>query len=106
MITPEDLEAALHRTGTTIEPGARYLTTRGAAIIGTDNMAVEVLPNPDKTLALPVHQHALAEAGVHLIENMALDELAADGIATFCTIVLPPKIRGATGAPLRPVAVV
>lgn len=87
-------------------PAARYLTTRGAAIIGSDNMAVEVLPNPDHSQALPVHQHALAEAGVHLIENMALDELAADGVVTFCAIVLPPKIRGATGAPLRPVAVV
>lgn len=87
-------------------PGARFLTERGVTAIGVDNMAVEVLPNPDPSLALPVHQHALAEAGVYLIENLALDELAGDGVTQFCLIMLPPKIRGATGAPVRPVAIV
>jgi len=69
-------------------------------------MALEVLPNPDHTKALPVHQHCLAEAGVHIIENLALEELAAARVYRFCLIVLPPKIRGATGAPVRPVAIV
>ena len=87
-------------------PAARWLTERGVTAIGSDNMAVEVLPNPDHTQALPVHQHALAEAGVYLIENLALDALAHDGVSTFCLMVIAPKIRGATGAPVRPVAVV
>ena len=87
-------------------PAARWLTEQGVTAIGSDNMAVEVLPNPDHTLALPVHQHALAEAGVYLIENLALDDLARDGVTTFCLMVIAPKIRGATGAPVRPVAVV
>ena len=85
---------------------AKWLTAQGVAAIGSDNMALEVLPNPDPTLALPVHQHCLAEAGVHIIENLALEELAADGVRSFCLIVLPPKMRGATGAPVRPVALV
>jgi kynurenine formamidase len=87
-------------------PAARWLTERGVTAIGADNMAVEVLPNPDRTQALPVHQHALAEAGVYLIENLALDELARDGVTTFCLILAPPRIRGATGAPVRPIALV
>ena len=87
-------------------PAARWLTERGVTAIGSDNMAVEVLPNPDHSLALPVHQHALAEAGVYLIENLALDDIARDGVTTFCLMVIAPKIRGATGAPVRPVAVV
>lgn len=87
-------------------PAAKWLTAQGVTAIGSDNMAVEVLPNPDHTLALPVHQHALAEAGVYLIENLALDELAGDGVTTFCLMVLAPKIKGATGAPVRPVALV
>jgi kynurenine formamidase len=69
-------------------------------------MAVEVLPNPDKALSMPVHQHALAEAGVYLIENLVLDELAQDRMATFCFILLATKFRGATGSPVRPVALV
>jgi kynurenine formamidase len=93
------------------EPGidlaaARWLTAQGVVAIGCDNMAVEVLPNPDRTLAMPVHQHALAEAGVHLIENLALEELARDGLHSFCFILLATKFRGATGAPVRPVALV
>jgi kynurenine formamidase len=87
-------------------PAARWLTEQGVAAIGSDNMALEVLPNPDPTKALPVHQHCLAEAGVYIIENLALDALAKAGIATFCLVVLAPKMRGATGAPVRPVAIV
>ena len=60
-------------------PGARWLIERGVVAIGCDNMAVEVLPNPNHGISMPVHQHALAEAGVYLIENLALDELARDG---------------------------
>lgn len=86
-------------------PGARWLTERGVVAIGGDTMALEVLPNPDHAQALPVHQHCLAEAGVHIIENLALEEIAADGVASFCLIILPPRIRGATGAPVRPVAI-
>ena len=87
-------------------PAARWLTARGVVAIGCDNMAVEVLPNPDHGLALPVHQHVLAEAGVHLIENLVLDELAASGARRFCFVLLAVKFRGATGSPVRPVALV
>jgi kynurenine formamidase len=87
-------------------PAARWLTGQGVVAIGCDNMAVEVLPNPDRTLAMPVHQHVLAEAGVHLIENLALEGLARDKVYKFCMFLAAPKFRGATGAPVRPVAVV
>jgi kynurenine formamidase len=69
-------------------------------------MAVEVLPNPDQGMMMPVHQHVLAEAGVHLIENLALDEIARNQIASFCFILLATKFKGATGCPVRPVALV
>ncbi len=87
-------------------PAARWLTRRDVVAIGCDNMAVEVLPNPDRGMALPVHQHVLAEAGVHLIENLALDELARDRVAAFCFILLATKFKGATGCPVRPIALV
>jgi kynurenine formamidase len=41
---------------------------------------------------------------VYLIENLALDELARDGVGSFCFILLATKFRGATGSPVRPVA--
>ncbi|MGE5269227.1 MAG: cyclase family protein [Thiohalocapsa sp.] len=87
-------------------PAARWLTRQDVVAIGSDNMAVEVMPNPDRGQMLPVHQHVLAEAGVYLIENLALDELARDRLGSFCFILLATKFKGATGCPVRPVALV
>mgnify|MGYP003693905397 CR=1 FL=1 len=50
-------------------------------LLGSDNWPVEVAPNPDKQLSLPVHQIALVVNGVHLLENLKLDELAAKGVS-------------------------
>jgi kynurenine formamidase len=91
------------------EPGidvaaARWLTQRDVVAIGCDNMAVEVLPNPDRSLMMPVHQHVLAEAGVYLIENLALEEAVRERLTTFCFILLATKYKGATGCPVRPIA--
>ena len=44
-------------------PAARWLIDQGIIAIGADNMAVEVLPNPDKGLSMPVHQFASPSAG-------------------------------------------
>lgn len=93
------------------EPGidvaaARWLTNQGVVAVGCDNMAVEVLPNPDKTISMPVHQHLLVEAGVYIIENLALEELAAAGVHSFCFVLLATKFRGATGSPVRPIAMI
>jgi kynurenine formamidase len=87
-------------------PAAKWLIDQGVAAIGADNMAVEVLPNPDRRLMMPVHQYALAECGVYLIENLALEELAAARVYAGCFILLATKIRGATGAPVRPIVMV
>jgi kynurenine formamidase len=87
-------------------PGARWLIDQGIAAIGTDNMAVEVLPNPDHGLSLPVHQYALSQCGVYLIENLALEEMAIDRVSVSCFVLLATKFRGATGSPVRPVAMV
>jgi kynurenine formamidase len=87
-------------------PAARWLIDQGIAAIGADNMAVEVLPNPDKGITMPVHQFCLAECGVYLIENLMLEEMARDKIYAACFILLATKFRGATGSPVRPIAMV
>jgi kynurenine formamidase len=48
--------------------------------------------------------HLICRAGVHIVENLALEELAADGVDEFAFLCLPLKMRGATGSPVRPVA--
>jgi kynurenine formamidase len=86
-------------------PAAKWLIDQGIVAIGADNMAVEVLPNPNKGLMMPVHQYALAECGVYLIENLALEQLAAEKIYKGCFILLATRLKGATGAPVRPIMV-
>jgi len=94
------------------EPGinlaaAQWLTRQRVTAIGTDTMAVEVLPGEDDPkVKMPVHQHCLVEAGVYLIENLLLTPLVEAGIAECCFILLPVKFKGATGSPARPIAMV
>jgi kynurenine formamidase len=87
------------------EGAARWLTGKGVVAIASDNMAVEVVPNPaHPKRVLPVHQHTLVEAGVYLIENLKLDALTAANTPQFCFLLLATKFKGATGCPVRPVA--
>jgi kynurenine formamidase len=74
-------------------------------LLGADNWPVEVSPNPDKQLSLPVHQIALVVNGIHLLENMKLDELAAKNVYEFAFIMQPLKIQGGTGSTVSPIAV-
>jgi kynurenine formamidase len=53
-----------------------------------------------------VHQELLAKNGIHFHECLVTADLAADGVSTFCYVMLPLKIKGATGSPGRPIALV
>jgi kynurenine formamidase len=57
-------------------------------------------------MALFGHAHLLVTHGIHIIENLNLDELAAAQQYAFCFIGIPLKFRGATGSPIRPLALV
>ena len=74
-------------------------------LIGPDNRAVEISPNPDPDHAGPVHQIMLVVNGIHLLENLRLDELAARRAYEFALIVQPLKIQGGTGSTVAPIAV-
>ena len=84
---------------------AEWLAGQQVMLIGADTYGVEVAPNPDKNLSLPVHQIALAVNGIFLLENLNLNELAASGASEFAFMVQPLKIKGATGSTVAPVAV-
>ncbi|MBX9844599.1 MAG: cyclase family protein [Xanthobacteraceae bacterium] len=84
---------------------ALWLASKDPMLIGADNWPVEVAPNPDKQLSLPVHQIALVVNGIHLLENLKLDELAAKNVGEFAFIMQPLKIQGGTGSTVSPVAV-
>ncbi len=47
----------------------------------------------------------LVEHGIHILENVYLEQLAADRVREFLFVCLPLKFVGATGSPVRPIAV-
>jgi kynurenine formamidase len=82
--------------------GAQWLSSRRIFAAGSDTVAFEKVPDA----AMPVHVHLLVEHGIHIIECLNLEELATAGVREFLFVALPLKIEGATGSPVRPVAVV
>jgi kynurenine formamidase len=83
---------------------AEWLAGQSPMLVGSDNWPVEVAPNPDPNLSLPVHQILLVVNGIHLLENLRLDELAAARAYEFALVVQPLKIAGGTGSTVAPAA--
>jgi kynurenine formamidase len=84
--------------------GARWITSQGIIAIGADQECVEVGPSEHDDNWLPGHCHFLAEAGCVMMELLDLESLARDRVYEFCFIGAPIRLRGATGSPLRPLA--
>jgi kynurenine formamidase len=84
---------------------AEWLAKQDPMLIGIDNGPVGVTPDPDPNLNNPVHQITLVVNGIHLLENLKLDELAGKQVYEFAFIMQPLKIQGATGSTVAPVAI-
>src|SRR5258706_4214257 len=84
---------------------AEWLAKQDPALVGSDNWPVEVAPNPDKDLSLPVHQVMLVVNGIHLLENIKMDELVAKKVYEFAFTMSPLKLQGATGSTVAPAAI-
>lgn len=133
-IGPDDLRRALTRQGSELRPGdvvlvrtgrmtawpdpdafvpdepgldlegARFLADAGAVMIGADNVGLERHPSGDPENWQPVHTFLLAEAGIPIVEVLDLEALAAAGVHEFAFVGACLRIRGATGSPIRPIA--
>jgi kynurenine formamidase len=84
---------------------AEWLATQDPMLVGADNIPVEVSPNPDPQVSLPVHQIMLVVNGIHLLENLKLAELSAKQAYEFAFVIQPLKIRGGTGSTVAPIAI-
>lgn len=91
----------VHSPGPRVE-GAKWLSARGVFAAGSDTAPFEFTPSPK----MDVHVHLLVECGIHIIECLNLEELSACGAAEFVFMAAPLKIRGGTGSPIRPYALV
>ncbi len=73
-------------------------------LLGADNLSFEAFPPERADNWVPVHTYLLAEKGVMFIEQMFLEDMAKDKVYEFAFIASSLKLRGASAAPLRPIA--
>jgi len=131
-ITPDDIQATMAAQGTRVQSGtavlvrtgfyrhlrdgnpayrdaiaglgleaAKLLHRQGMILAGADNMSVEALPPNDHA----VHRYLLVHNGVTHLENLYLEELAAQKVYEFLLIVTPLRLPGATGSWVHPIAI-
>jgi kynurenine formamidase len=81
---------------------ARWLVSRKVSMVGADSCCVQIMP---PTGPGNVHHILFLEEGVGLLENMELTDIARDRIYEFLFLNLTLRIKGATGSPVRPLAV-
>ncbi len=87
---------------------SRWVAEQRPLAVGADNMAWDVLGLKDEALGctLPGHIIFLVRSGVYIIENLKLGELAAARQYAFEFVCAPLKFVGATGSPVRPLALI
>ncbi len=121
-IEPEPGDAVLFHTGwgrhwdapevyLSGEPGpgcelAEWMAARGVALTGCDTWSYGPIPPEDPDRPFRVPQILNIDHGIFVVENLRLDEVAADGVRTFALILTHPKLRGATGAWTSPIALI
>jgi kynurenine formamidase len=101
-------EAAYLGAAGVAKSGTLWAAGRGVAAVGADNMAWDVPDerDPETGATLFAHAYLLPQRGVYIIENVNLEELARDRRWEFAFVGVPLKLQGATGSPLRPLALV
>jgi len=77
--------------------------------VGNDTLTFEKRPPivlQPKFQVFPVHMRLIADAGIYIIENLDLEELARAKAYEFAVVVPPLKVRGGTGSAVRIFALV
>lgn len=84
---------------------ADWVKERKIAILGADNMAVEVIPSGVPGWATPLHARLMQGEGVLFVELLDLEALAGRTFAAMLTLS-PLKIVGGTASPVAPMLLI
>lgn len=104
-------EGAAYVGGPTGVPGigpevGQWLADQKIHAAGADSIAFECLRPGAGHGLLPVHRIFLVDNGIYIIEAMNLEEISERRVFEFTLVLVPLNIFGATGSPVRPLAVV
>ncbi len=99
-------EAEYLKAAGVAKSGTLWAAEHGVVAVGIDNMSWDVPEerDPETGATLFGHLYLLPQKGIYIIENVTLEELARDRVYCFGFVGIPLKFKGATGSPLRPLA--
>jgi kynurenine formamidase len=84
-----------------------WLHQRGVAALGCDGVS-DVLPSRIADELLPIHSVAIVTMGLHLLDNLQLDDLAVacleEGRIEFHVAIAPLVLQHGTASPVNPIA--
>src|SRR5947199_3015802 len=86
------------------QDAARWIIARGVRLAGDDTATFEKRPAAYGKELFSVHMTLLADNGLYIVENANLEPLSAARAHVVCLIVAPLRIQGASGSPLRVIA--
>ena len=83
-----------------------WLKQHDVCAIGADQPTCERRDPLAHTGNLALHRYAIRDLGVHILENLDLEELARDKVYEFLFVGAPLRLTHATGSPWNPLAFV
>jgi kynurenine formamidase len=101
-------DAAATRAG--LHPQAlEFVAGHKVAVLGSDSNN-DTAPSVAEGVDFPVHVLAINAMGMHLLDWLALDDLAAacaqEGRWSFCCVIAPLRLAQGTGSLVNPIAIV
>jgi len=85
-----------------------WLHGREVAVLGSDGVS-DVFPSRVDAVPMPIHTVAIVAMGVHLLDNLDLDDLSvactAAGRWSFMLAVAPLVLHQGTASPVNPIAI-
>lgn len=86
------------------EEAVGWLAAHRPRVVGSDTTAFEHIPAGAGHARLPGHRILLVEEGIPILEMLNLEELPSAAPEFFTLVAAPLRLIGATGSPLRPLA--
>jgi kynurenine formamidase len=84
---------------------ASWIVENGFAVVGADNIAVEITPSPDGGGFLPLHVELIRNHGIYFMELLNLESLRGRKCGAGLLVVSPLPIVNGVGSPVAPVLV-
>jgi kynurenine formamidase len=90
--------------GIGVEAG-EWLVKQNPMLVGADNCCLELRPYAEQKMHLPIHAMFIIANGIHIVENLKLDQLSLARAYETAYIMEILKIKGGTGSTIAPIAV-